>query len=73
MELPAKCLHRDRITISGLSLGNGDFTSNRLEVWLTNATVEGSGYKVFDTGKTRIWVVVVHETVENADPLFFFL
>jgi hypothetical protein len=59
LELRAKCLHRDRITISGLSLGNGDFTSNRLEVWLTNVTVEGSGYKVFDASKTRIFVVVV--------------
>ena len=73
LELPAKCLHRDRITISGLSLGNGDFTSNRLEVWLTNVTVDGSGYKVFDAGKTSVWVVVGHETVENADPLFFLL
>jgi hypothetical protein len=48
LDLPAKCIHRDRVTISGLSLGNGIFDSNRLEVWLTNETVEGSGYKVFD-------------------------
>ena len=59
LELRRKCLHRDRITISGLSLGNGDFTSNRLEVWLTNVTVKGSGYKVFDAGKIRVFGVVV--------------
>ena len=52
-DLARKCQIRETITLSGLSLGNGKYPSNNLEIWLTNVTQIGSGFKVYDANVAR--------------------
>ena len=67
-DLQRKCKTRAAITLSGLSLGNGAYPSNRLEVWLTNVTQIGSGYKVYNAMSNTACLSVPADSLGAIEP-----